>query len=43
MHFELDVDKSDYLLDLLDDVAESLQDPELNKILQSLKDQAEAQ
>jgi len=43
VNFELDLDKSDYLLDLLDDVNADLQDDELEKILKLLREQFDAQ
>lgn len=43
VNFELDVDKSDYLIDLLDDVNTDLQDVELGKIIDLIREQFDAQ
>lgn len=43
LHFELDVDKVDYLLDLLEDIAENLDEVEFSRIVSDLREQADSQ
>lgn len=43
LNFELDVDHADYLIDLLSMIADDNDDPDLQRIVANLIEQAEAQ